>query len=204
MCVIVASPKGVRQPTKEQLRNCFRNNPHGAGYMFARDGRVIIHKGFMEFNEFMQAVDNEHLKASDAVVYHFRISTQGGIIPELTHPFPLAKDYKELEKLDSSCEIGLAHNGIIRLTSGTSQFYSDTEIFITQFMTRLIRNHDDVASPAVKTMIATLTNSKWAILDGLTEEIVTVGKFENVGGRLFSNNGYLKNPIKHFILHGGV
>ena len=41
-------------------------------------------------------------------------------------------------------------------------------------------------------MIANLTNSKWALLDGYTEDIVTIGKFENVNGLLFSNGTYSK------------
>ena len=47
MCIICVSKSGVRQPDENTIRTMFRHNPHGAGYMVARDGRVIIHKGFM-------------------------------------------------------------------------------------------------------------------------------------------------------------
>ena len=47
MCIICVSPKGTRQPTRAQLKTMFFRNPHGAGYMYARDGIVHIHKGFM-------------------------------------------------------------------------------------------------------------------------------------------------------------
>ena len=90
MCIICASKSGVRQPTERELFTMFQNNPHGAGYMTARHGMVTISKGYMDFDEFLNAVRKEHFTAQDSVVYHFRISTQAGINPEMTHPFPLS------------------------------------------------------------------------------------------------------------------
>ena len=34
----------------------FRNNPHGAGYMFARDGKIHISKGYMNIDSFLDAM----------------------------------------------------------------------------------------------------------------------------------------------------
>ena len=48
MCIICVSRSGVRQPGEATIRAMFLNNPHGTGYMFARDGWVTIHKGFMD------------------------------------------------------------------------------------------------------------------------------------------------------------
>ena len=42
MCIICVSKPGVRQPDENTIRTMFYRNPHGAGYMFARDGRVEI------------------------------------------------------------------------------------------------------------------------------------------------------------------
>ena len=42
MCIICVSPKRVRQPNVTTIRRMFQNNPDGAGYMVARDGKVII------------------------------------------------------------------------------------------------------------------------------------------------------------------
>ena len=55
MCVICASPKGVRQPNRSEIKAMFLRNPDGAGYMVARDGKVTIHKGFMNLDEFLNA-----------------------------------------------------------------------------------------------------------------------------------------------------
>ena len=42
MCIICVSKSGVQQPTDTTLRAMFRRNPHGAGYMYARDGKVTM------------------------------------------------------------------------------------------------------------------------------------------------------------------
>ena len=120
MCVICASPKGVRQPTRSEIKAMFLRNPDGAGYMVARDGSVTIHKGFMNLDEFLNALKAEHFTAKDSVVYHFRISTQAGINPSMTHPFPLSNQREVMKALDVHCGVGIAHNGIIRLTSDTN------------------------------------------------------------------------------------
>ena len=191
MCIIAVSKVGVKQPSLEQLRTMFKRNPDGAGYMYARGGRVFIRKGFMDFDDFAGAVSLEHFTRRDPVVYHCRISTQAGVNPFMTHPFPLTERRDECERLDLPCSVGIAHNGIIRMTSDKKETrFSDTVIFITDYMTKLIRKRSDITDPAVYEMIENLTNSKWAIMDGVTEDIVTIGKFINEDGILFSNTTY--------------
>ena len=193
MCIIAVSKKGVRQPTLEQLHIMYENNPDGAGYMYAKDGVVNIHKGFMTWEDFKRNVEDEHFTKDDPVVYHFRISTQAGVQPSMTHPFPLTGHLPYCELLDLTCKTGLAHNGIIHMTSFTKEVrYSDTAYFIAWYMTKLIRDQEDISDPAILDMIETLTNSKWAIMDGETGDIQTVGHFINVKGLLFSNTTYLK------------
>ena len=73
MCIICVSRSGVRQPSEAVIRAMFNHNPHGAGYMFARDGWVTIHKGFMNLDDYLQAIREEHLTANDSVVYHLSL-----------------------------------------------------------------------------------------------------------------------------------
>lgn len=198
MCIIAVSKKGIRQPSLDQMKTMFTNNPDGAGYMYARDGKVHIHKGFMLWEDFERAVKSENFTADDPVVYHFRISTQAGVKPEMTHPFPLTENLKQCEALDLTCPVGLAHNGVISMTSFNKKTrFSDTAYFIAWYMTKLIRNGEDITDPYVNDMIDVMTNSKWAIMDGLTGEIVTVGKFNNTKGLLFSNYSYVPYSGKH-------
>lgn len=191
MCIIAVSKKGCKQPTLEQIKNMYDNNPDGAGFMYASGGVVHIEKGFMTMQSFLNAVKAHKFTADDAVIYHFRISTQAGIKQSMTHPFPLTAHKEYCEKLNCIASVGVAHNGIIRMTSDAKETrFSDTVLFITDYMTKLVRKTEDLRDTAILNMIDHLTNSKWALMDG-NGDIVTVGHFEKVkGGLLFSNNTY--------------
>lgn len=162
--------------------------------MYARDGKVVIHKGFMDEDDFIRAINNEHFGKRDAVVYHCRISTQAGVCPEMTHPFPYSKRLEDMKRLDiSKCDLGIAHNGIIRLTSSNDKEYSDTALFINEYLLKLIRKPSDLKDTAILRMILELTNSKWAMLDG-SGYIATVGNWIEDDGVLYSNHSYM--PIQ--------
>ena len=57
MCVIAYVSKSTELSEKE-LRNCFVNNPDGAGFMIYDDKKKKVHirKGFMNFDDFWNAV----------------------------------------------------------------------------------------------------------------------------------------------------
>ena len=187
MCVICASPKGTRQPSISEIKSMFWRNPDGAGYMYARDGKVFIHKGFMDLSDFLNAIKSEHFTAKDSVVYHFRISTQAGIDPTMTHPFPLSNQREVMKALDVHCGCGIAHNGIIQLTTDPNEKeYSDTAIFIADYLSSILTNPTDLHDPEVLDLIRCLIGSKMAILDG-SGYIATVGQFVNERGLLYSN-----------------
>lgn len=190
MCIICVSPAGVKQPNVKTLRTMFNRNPHGAGYMFARDGKVTIHKGFMDFDDFFRAVRAERFTKADSVVYHFRISTQAGVNPEMTHPFPLSNQPRRMRALDLSCKCGIAHNGIIMLTTDpTNTKYSDTAIFITDYLATMIHKPADLRNQGLLDHIYKLAKSKFAIMDA-GGYVATVGEFINESGLLFSNGSY--------------
>lgn len=166
MCVICTSPKGIPQPSAKLIREMFRANPDGAGYMFARNGEVEIRKGYTTVTSFLAAIKQEAFAADDAVVYHFRISTQAGKTPEMTHPFPLSEDLADMECLSCSASIGIAHNGIIRITSDGDRRYSDTAKFIVKYLVKVIRSTDDLRDPACMELIDALARSRFALMDG--------------------------------------
>ena len=190
MCIICVSKPGCEQPSVKTLRTMFLLNPHGAGYMVARGGKVFIHKGFMNIEEFLNAVRRERFTAADSVVYHFRISTQAGVNPEMTHPFPLSNQPRRMLALDMTCRCGVAHNGIIRLTSDpTNTRFSDTAVFITDYLTNIIRKPADLRNQERLDTIYRLAQSKFAIMDG-SGYTATVGEFINNRGILYSNRSY--------------
>lgn len=176
MCIICVSKSGVRQPSDITLRAMFRRNPHGAGYMYARDGKVTIHKGFMNIEDFLAAVHAEQFTPQDSVVYHFRISTQAGVNAPMTHPFPLSNQPRMMRSLD--------------LTSDPdNKRYSDTAIFVTDYLSKIIRKKADLRDPVTLELIWQLAKSKFAIMDN-SGYIATVGHFIDDHGLLFSNDSY--------------
>ena len=190
MCIICVSKSGVRQPGEAAIRAMFLNNPHGAGYMVARGGRVEIHKGFMRLDEYLRAIRTERFTPQDSVVYHFRISTQAGVNPEMTHPFPLSNQPGRLRRLDQICRIGVAHNGIIRLTSDpNNKRYSDTAIFVADYLSQILHTRADLRDRRKLSVVYQLAQSKFAIMDG-GGYIATVGEFIHERGLLFSNASY--------------
>lgn len=199
MCVICASRAGVRQPAEAQLRAMFHANPHGAGYMTARDGQVEIKKGFMTWAAFANAINREHFTVADPVVYHFRISTQAGTGRAMTHPFMLTNHIEVCKFTRCKAQIGVAHNGIIRLTSdSTDQEYSDTAHFVAEFLAYLIRSDDDMVNPAIISAIERLApGSKFAFMDR-TGNISTAGDWINDHGLLFSNRHFQPSRFSPF------
>lgn len=190
MCIICCSSAGVRQPNEKTLRTMFRNNPHGAGYMFAQGGKVTISKGFMDWDDFIHTVRREKFTDDTPVVYHFRISTQAGVQAPMTQPFPITADITDCCRLDLTCAAGVAHNGIIDLTTDhTDRRYSDTAHFVSEFLCYMIRNHDDLTNPRILDAVERMTDSKWALMDS-TGDIVTAGQFIEDDGLLFSNSTY--------------
>lgn len=198
MCVIAISPAGCRHPSEKDFRLMWNHNPHGAGIMWCEHNKVYIQKGLMTFDDFMDYIRYFRFTPDDPVVYHFRISTQAGTGPEMTHPFPLTSNPYELRKLSPEpCDIGIAHNGIIRLTSDPLETtFSDTALFIQKYLTKIIRSPADLESEEITAMIETLAQSKLAFLrnDG---QIFTIGKFYKQPGKFLVSNEFYK-PVRNF------
>lgn len=102
MCIIVYKPSG-QKINKATLRTCFQNNPHGAGYMFPCEGKVLIRKGFFTFSDFWTAWEKTERIYGDTIpiVFHFRIATAGEVDKTNCHPHRITKD------------LAFVHNGIL-------------------------------------------------------------------------------------------
>lgn len=194
MCVICVKPTDTLFPSKETLQNCFINNDDGAGFMYTFQDKVHIQKGLMTFESFWNCLEQARQKTGDNVPYvmHFRISTQGHH-KECTHPFPLSSKMENLKKLKGTCSIGVAHNGVIRLTSDGAKDYSDTMKFITDYLYCIVDGDKQWYKNNNKLkLVERLTeNNRLAILDA-NGHIVTIGKgwIKDKDGCMYSNNSY--------------
>lgn len=193
MCIICVKNKGVKAPTTEFIENMFYANPNGAGFAYVKNNRVIIHKGLMTLESFNTALEKVYKSLGNAVqdtpfIYHFRITTSGGTKPQLTHPFPLSNKRSKLLKLQQSCDVAVAHNGIIDIN--IEKGLSDTATYIKNELSpyKTIKA-DFYKSEVIQDAIEHRIDSKLAILsqDG---SIVTIGNFTEEDGLLFSNSSY--------------
>lgn len=67
--------------------------------------------------------------------------------------------------------------------------YSDTVIFITDYLADIIRKPEDLRNQRVLDLVYRLARSKFAIMDG-SGYVATIGEFVNERGLLFSNRSY--------------
>lgn len=194
MCIIVYKPKCEEMPAKEILEQCFINNPDGSGYMYVYKNKVFINKGLMTFDSFYKSLEKTVKTKGKEIPYvlHFRISTQGKIKPQLTHPYPLSNNMKKLKELQYHTNIGVAHNGIISLTSSSKKEieHNDTMEFITEYLSLIIKDKLFYKNKETLTLISKLCGSKLAILDNDEHCQLIGGNWINNNGVLYSNDTY--------------
>ena len=70
MCIAIVKPKFAEFPTTKQFRNCFTMNPHGAGFMYSDGENLVIKKGFMTFEDFIDAFEKENISKDKLVFFH--------------------------------------------------------------------------------------------------------------------------------------
>lgn len=199
MCIIVAKNKNVKLPSKEILQNCFINNPDGAGYMYAKNNKVYIKKGFMTFEEFYKSVTKD-IDTKTTAVLHFRISTQGGVQQALTHPYPICNNFDNMKQLENTCNIGIAHNGVISYCSNsTIQDYNDTMLYIKNILYYIIKNNSKFYTNdnTIQLLNNTSCNNRLAILskDGT---LTLIGTFITDNGINYSNDSYSYSYLKYY------
>lgn len=206
MCIIAVKTMNNKFMSKATLEECFRNNPDGAGFMWADKGMVHIRKGFMSFSTFWKALTDVRTEYGDMIPYvmHFRISTQAGIQQSCTHPFPLSTTMKDLKMLSCKAKVGIAHNGIIQLTTDHNQKeYSDTMKFITDYVPFFIKNLNWWKNEHAKIALKELCGSKLAILGG-DNHIELIGDFVKDKGNYFSNTTFKAPKYKNNWFQGAT
>lgn len=195
MCVICVSGRGVKQPSREAITNMFTSNYHGAGYMYCRGGHIEIRKGYDNLADYLEDLEFERFTEDDVVIYHFRIATQART-HRMTQPFPLTEDEDELQKWDSVARFGVAHNGIIKLTSNGSPLMSDTALYIRDYLAPRIQAEEDIPG-LLDTIEKETGSSKIAILASSGQYYLT-GKWIYDRGLLYSNDSYEAHYYRNF------
>lgn len=194
MCIIVYKPKGASLPSKDTLRTCWENNPHGAGIMWADGSNVRIQKGFMSWDAFDRALDEVTSKldvAATPMALHFRIATHGAVKPGCCHPFAVKDSYERMRQTHISADVGFMHNGTL---SGleTDDSTSDSMAFARSVLVPLKRMCADFLSDkhAMRVIESSTQGSRFLLMakDG---RVRTFGRWVEDDGILYSNENYL-------------
>lgn len=188
MCVIVYKPAGEPLPSKDILLRCFTKNNDGAGMMFVKGDKVHIQKGYFTFERFYTDAKANCSKSTPAV-FHFRISTAGGVHSELTHPFAVSENRRECIDSITTCDVGIAHNGVISIDHEYND--SDTLAFVYKYLSLIADKPDWYKSEDNVKLVSVLIGSynKLAIMssDGHVE---LIGDFIRDNGIYYSNTSY--------------
>lgn len=196
MCIIIAKDKYGRLPSEEELKNSFEFNSDGAGFMYVKNGKVVIDKGYMTYDAFLKHYKSLLTEFNDfkgkSLVMHFRIGTSGKNIKENTHPFPISSDTRMLRAKHLSQEdIGIVHNGVIK-GYGTATGLNDTQEFISKYIYPIYSHFNEFyKNKDIMYGIEVITNSKWVILTK-EDELYYIGEFIDEKGLMFSNTSYKK------------
>ena len=123
MCIAIYKPED-QVISKAALKRCFEANTDGAGFMFAEDNKLHIHKGYFKFKTFYKAYKDHETKQA---LVHFRIKTHGKTDKTNCHPF-LVND-----------GLGFIHNGII--SGYGDDKLSDTIQFNNAILKKIVKKH---------------------------------------------------------------
>ena len=187
MCIAIIKPSGVKAPSKKILKECWNNNPNGAGFCYNNGKQVVIHKGFMSFKEFYNAYRKLDYTDKDLII-HFRIATHGGVNKECTHPFKISTDINELKKLDTTCKSAFIHNGII---SGYGSYKDNGTSDTMEYVTKIIANIPQMSATLLDNL-AKEKNSRFAIL--YKNKFLFGGTWLEDNGIYYSNSSYKPKP----------
>lgn len=196
MCIIIAKDKSDRLPTIEELKNSFEYNSDGAGFMYVDNGKVVIDKGYMYESDFLERYyelcDKYDNFKNKCLVVHCRIGTSSSNTAKNTHPYPITYKESELHKTSFKCELGMAHNGIIRDYTPTWEkpTTNDTQEFILKYIYPLYKEWPDFYKHKyILNGLKDITGSKLAFLDS-EDNLYLVGDFTEDNKLKFSNTSY--------------
>jgi len=187
MCLICHQDAGDKPFSRELLGNGWRENPHGAGFMFAADGKVIIRKPFHKLKKLVEAYEEDHAKygKDSPFVVHFRWQTHGNDGVDNIHPHELADG-----------KAGLAHNGVLgSFLPPWKSDLSDTAWFCrTVLMGRPAEQITDLPfCNAIAEMIG--EHNKMVVMDHTGHVVIInpdAGEYANDKTRWFSNGDWEK------------
>ena len=189
MCVIAYKTEGGYL-SDGMIRQMFEANPNGAGFMYAKGGKVYFEKGFFTASALIRryrACVSDDMPA----VVHCRITTHGATCPQLCHPFPIVSKHSKEFKQRGEARLCMAHNGIIPARAW--MWYANGKDSDSSAYARKLWELGLCALPTAdekKAMESEIGGSRLAFMDG-SGAVELVGNWSEIGGVWFSNLHHL-------------
>jgi len=178
MCIAIYKPEG-KEIERETLERCYNVNPDGAGYMFHKNDKLYVKKGFFSFKDFWQSYRRDKLKEC---VIHFRIKTHGPINKDNCHPYMVNDKF------------AFVHNGIISGYNAADK--SDTWLFNEDVIQPFVNKWGNLGlfeDPIKKLIENRIGYSKLIFMDNQgNTKIFNEDKGYWDNGVWYSNGGYKK------------
>ena len=190
MCLLIKADAGQIIP-KEHLKNGWRENPHGAGFAFAKDGKVLVRKGFRRFKDFWRTYRDFQQYPK---IVHLRYGNVGSLSMDNCHPFQVDSD------------LVFAHNGTISITSTRKDLHgqwSDTRIF-NELILKDLRKRDKnfLENSSWRWMLSnSIGYSNLVFLDSEGKFTIinkSMGELDTETGIWYSNKDYLAKPTHKY------
>lgn len=186
MCLLCVFEPGA-SPTREELENSAASNPHGFGYAFLMNDRIVTGRG-MDAKDVIDRFMRIREGFPDVwAMFHARYATHGTTNKSNCHPF----------RVDNDPNIVLAHNGILPIDVPRHENRSDTRIFADDHLPNYLEWLDD--AEGFELLESWASGNKIAVfsLDKRLENNVYIinehlGHWDN--GRWWSNSSYKSSP----------
>ena len=199
MCLVIGKPKGQKIPKGRKLKFYFQLNPDGFGMSFQHEGAVRTLKGAMTNSEMFELINKARVLSHPVslrdidIVFQWRRAVTGSACKRFCHPFPVTPRQDELDSLDVTSDLALAHNGTIQdytpfsygqpiRTPCKEGDINDAQEFIKDCIVGLGAS---LFNTQVQHLIEAYTESKFALLT--TKGITYIGQFEQEHGLWYSN-----------------
>lgn len=172
MCIIGIKETGTPVIPENVLDHCWKNNGNGAGFAYWNEDKDLwsVEKGFMAFDDFMEAFTKHNFTKDSYYMVHFRFATSGNKDGGNTHPFPLFTTLEEMRTLKFDTKYLAFHNGTCGLGEG---IYSDTMVCINKYINPLYQvlldhpEYSESIDPIFMELIRSESDrSRWALTDG--------------------------------------
>lgn len=181
MCVIIYLKKGITI-TKKELKMAWETNPDGGGISWAEKGKVIYHKGYMEWNDFYDTFEDIIHDTDKYRVIHFRITSCGETNKEQTHPFVYSNNPVNfgIQSLETTRPVFFMNGTITKIKEDKG--LNDTATFIKN---TIYNSSLNVENKTDREIIGQLTNAKWLIMT--PQKVHMIGNFIDDHGIWYSN-----------------